>query len=110
MTEQEKDRSEELALILKALGHPTRIFMVEKIMEKPQCVHELTTLVGADTSTVSKHLSILKTAGLLQDTKKGNNIFYSPTCDCITDLIRSLEVVIQSKCTRYASVFPPQKT
>lgn len=105
MTEKEKRRSGELALILKALGHPTRLFMVEKIMEKPRCVCELTAMVGADTSTVSKHLSILKSAGILLDTRKGNNIYYSPACDCFADLIRSLEVVIQSKCTRYTSAF-----
>lgn len=50
MTEKEKRRSGELALILKVLGHPTRLFMVEKIMEKPRCVCKCTRYTSAFSS------------------------------------------------------------
>lgn len=51
------------AKIIKALAHPTRLFLVDQISRQETCVCELTAMVGADISTVSKHLSILKNAG-----------------------------------------------
>ena len=52
------------AKILKALGHPSRLKMVESLFEGERCVCELQAIVGSDISTVSKHLSILKDAGI----------------------------------------------
>ena len=46
MNANEKIRSEGRARILKALAHPTRIFIVDKLAEKPYCVCELTGMVG----------------------------------------------------------------
>ena len=93
MTEDERIRSEVRAKILKALAHPSRIFIVEKLHEKPYCVGELTDLIGADVSTVSKHLSLLRDAGLIASKKEGTSIYYSLTCPCIMDFIGCLESV-----------------
>ena len=93
MSEEEKVRSEVRAKILKALAHPSRIFIVEKLNEKPFCVGELTELIGADVSTVSKHLSILREAGLIDSKKEGTSIFYSLSCPCIMKFIGCLESV-----------------
>jgi ArsR family transcriptional regulator len=53
---------EKRSLIAKALGHPSRLMIVDALQEKEICVCELTDLVGADQSTVSRHLSVLKNA------------------------------------------------
>ena len=100
MTEEEKKRSETRARILKALAHPTRIFIVEKLNEKSYCVCELTELIGADTSTVSKHLSVLKNAGLVIDEKKGTAVYYSLACNCVLDFIGCVETVIRNNIER----------
>ncbi|MBA7712656.1 hypothetical protein ES703_121639 [subsurface metagenome] len=71
MTDTEKIRSEARAQILKALAHPSRIFIVDKLSEKPYCVCELTEMICSDPSTVSKHLSILKNVGIISDRKEG---------------------------------------
>jgi len=86
MTPAERARAEARARILKALAHPTRIFMVEKLQRQPYCVCDLTDMVGSDTSTVSKHLSLLKAAGIVQDRKEGTTVYYSLACDCISSL------------------------
>ena len=52
------------ARIVKALAHPTRLFIVDELSKRERCVRELTAMVGADISTVSQHLSLLKTAGI----------------------------------------------
>ncbi|MBN1837835.1 MAG: winged helix-turn-helix transcriptional regulator [Spirochaetales bacterium] len=95
MTETEKSRSAARAGILKALGHPSRIFIVEKLAEKPYCVCELTEMIGADTSTVSKHLSILKNAGIISDRKQGTTVYYSLEAPCLLRFISCVEQVIE---------------
>lgn len=90
-------RISELSNILKALGHPSRLFIVEEVAKEPHCVCELTALIGADTSTVSKHLSVLKNAGLVVDEKRGNQVYYSLACTCVIESIRHLMPVIDLK-------------
>ena len=51
------------AKVFKALGHPTRLFIVEELARGERCVCELVKLVGADFSTISKHLTLLKRPG-----------------------------------------------
>jgi DNA-binding transcriptional ArsR family regulator len=48
------------AQVFKALAHPSRLLIVDELMQSERCVCELTELVGSDMSTVSKHLSVLK--------------------------------------------------
>ncbi len=64
------------AAVFKALGHPSRLLMVESLRECERCVGELTGLVGADVSTVSKHLALMKAAGLVASEKRGLHIYY----------------------------------
>lgn len=100
MTEAEKQYSKARADVLKALAHPSRLFMVQKIQEQPHCVCELTELVGADTSTISKHLSILKAAGILKDRKEGTTVYYSLACNCIDGILDGVESVVRSHVER----------
>ena len=72
-----KTQHEARAKIIKAMAHPSRLFIIEELNKKERCVNELTDMIGADASTVSKHLSVLKNAGLVTDEKRGNSIFYS---------------------------------
>ncbi|MBN1409779.1 MAG: winged helix-turn-helix transcriptional regulator [Spirochaetales bacterium] len=100
MTEEEKYRSEARAKILKALAHPSRMFIVEKIKKKPHCVCELAEMIGIDQSTTSKHLSILKSAGIIEDRKEGTTVYYSLRCACVMDFIGCIENVIKMNLER----------
>jgi len=71
------------ATILKALAHPSRLFMVEELSRGERCVCELTKMVGSDTSTVSKHLSVLKAAGIIGAEKRGMQVFYRLKMPCV---------------------------
>ena len=79
------------AAVIKALGHPSRLLIVDELARGERCVCELTELVGADISTVSKHLSVLKRAGLVQDEKRGVQVFYRLRCPCI---LRFLDLIV----------------
>jgi ArsR family transcriptional regulator len=69
--------------IFKALGHPSRLMMVEYLCQGERCVCELQALVGSDMSTVSKHLAVLKEAGVVQDERRGTNIYYRLRMTCV---------------------------
>jgi ArsR family transcriptional regulator len=103
MTDLERRRSEGRAAILKALAHPSRLLIVEKLSEKPYCVCELTRMVGADTSTVSKHLSILRNAGIISDRKQGTSVYYSLEAPCLLRLLTCVESVIEKNLQRQLS-------
>jgi DNA-binding transcriptional ArsR family regulator len=71
----------------KALGHPSRLVMVEALATRGElCVCELQRLVGADMSTVSRHLGILKRAGLVSDRRQGTWIHYSLASEAVAAL------------------------
>ena len=82
--------------IVKAMAHPTRMFIVDELSRSGErCVCELTEMVGADISTVSKHLAILKNAGIIDDDKRGNQVFYRLKVPCIMDFFRCVESVLE---------------
>ena len=84
------------ATVLKAMAHPTRLFIIEELEKEERCVCDLTKQVGADVSTVSKHLSVLKQAGIVIDDKRGNQVFYSLRVPCILDFFGCVESVLES--------------
>jgi ArsR family transcriptional regulator len=89
-------RLEARARIIKALGHPSRLFMVEELAKGERCVQDLTEMVGADMSTVSKHLAVLKTAGIVQDEKRGLMVYYSLRVPCILNFFGCVEAVLKA--------------
>jgi DNA-binding transcriptional ArsR family regulator len=88
---------ESRAAILKALAHPTRLFLVDELAKGERCVCELTEMVGADISTVSKHLSVLKNAGIVRDEKRGLQVFYSLETPCVLNFFSCCETVMRGK-------------
>lgn len=101
MTSDERARFAGLSTVFKALSHPTRLFIVNKLKERPYCVCDLTMLVGADTSTISKHLSVLKAAGFVTDAKEGTSVYYSLSCGCVNELFAGAETVMRNNLDRF---------
>ena len=87
---------EERAKIIKALAHPSRLMMVDALMDGERCVCELRELVGSDISTVSKHLALMKEAGIVDDRKAGQQVFYSLRVPCIVSFFGCVEAVMKS--------------
>lgn len=84
------------ARVLKALAHPSRLLMVDELAKQERCVCELTEMVGADMSTVSKHLSILRNAGLVNMEKRGAQVYYSLRVPCVTSFFHCLTDVMRT--------------
>lgn len=89
-----------LAEIFKVLGHPARLSMVLGLGEGSQCVCELQKLVGSDMSTVSKHLSLLRSVGLVESEKRGKQVFYALRLPCVLDFVHCLNQTLTEQNTQ----------
>ena len=94
------------AAVIKAMAHPTRLYMVDRLSNGEKCVRDLTELVGADASTVSKHLSILKNAGIVRDEKRGAQVFYTLEMPCMLNFFSCVQSVIKSRAKEQMKLIP----
>ena len=89
-------RYEARARIIKAMAHPARLFIVDELSKNGErCVCDLTEMIGTDMSTVSRHLSQLKDAGIVEVEKRGQMVFYRLRVKCILNFFDCVESVIK---------------
>ncbi len=88
------------AEIFKALGHPTRLTIVEALAEGPRCVGELVTLVPGTQATTSRHLDVLLKAGVVRRRKEGARMIYELALPC---LLRAMPCVNEALLRRAAA-------
>ena len=100
-------RFEARAEIVKALAHSTRLIIVDELSRGERCVCDLRDLVGADLSTVSKHLSVLKAAGIVRDDKRGLQVFYSLRVPCLLNFFSCVEAVLETTAADTAALLRP---
>jgi len=91
------------ANVAKAMGHPSRMLVLDALREGEMCVCDLTELVRADQSTVSRHLAILKGAGLIGDRKEGAQVFYHLKVGCLEGFFQCIESVLLESLQRQRS-------
>jgi len=84
------------AKVAKAMAHPSRLLMLDLLQDQEMCVNDLTEQVGADQSTVSKHLAILKETGLVDVRKEGAMSYYRITCGCLDGFFSCMETVLKA--------------
>ena len=97
MKKQRYKRLQNRSRILKALAHPSRLLIVEELAEGEKCVCELQAMIGADISTVSKHLAVMKRAGLVEADKRGLQVFYRLLSPCVLNFFKCVESVIEAR-------------
>lgn len=85
------------ASVFKALGHPSRLLIVDALSHGELCVAELTERIGCDISTVSNHLSVLRNAGLVLDERRGQQVFYRLGAPCVTKVFSCMEELRASR-------------
>ena len=80
-----------LAEMLKALGHPARLAIVEFLLETSTCMcGDIVDYLPLSQATVSQHLKALKVAGILQGTIEGNRICYCLNPDALEGVMSYL--------------------
>jgi len=89
-------RYEARARVVKAMAHPTRLFVVDELYRHGEhYVGELTQMVGVDMSTMSRHLEILRSAGLIEDEKRGMQVYYRVRVGCISNFLDCVESLVK---------------
>lgn len=90
-------RLETRARVIKAMAHPTRLFLVETLERGERCVCELTEMIDADISTVSRHLSVLREAGVLSSERRGQQVYYQLRAPCVLGFFACIEGVLNAQ-------------
>ncbi len=82
--------------ILKALAHPSRLFVVDRLREAACSVGELAAEVGCDISTMSRHLSVLQNQSIVFSKKIGTTVNYHLNIPCVLNFFYCIDEVIDS--------------
>ncbi len=79
--------------VFKALGNPARLTIVRSLMGGERCVCDLVEACGLGWSTTSRHLDVLRQAGVVSSEKRAQKIFYRIELACVAELISCLDGV-----------------
>jgi len=83
------------ARVLKALANESRLMLVDRLSQGECTVGELVELVGTDQSTVSKHLALLKSNGIVEDRREGSYVYYRLVTRCVLDFFSCASQVLK---------------
>lgn len=88
---------EQKVAILKGLAHPVRLSIVEALADSEMCVCDIAEMFHFDRTTISKHLSLMKNLGILEDRKDGLKVYYSLRIRCLPSMLSCVEKVVEGK-------------
>lgn len=84
------------AAALKALGQPTRLRILELLRNGERCVCEIFPAIQEEQSNVSRHLAVLKSAGLVASRKEGLNVHYRVKDPRLFHLLDAMDAVLHT--------------
>ena len=79
--------------VFKALGSPARLNLVRTLADGERCVCDLVEAIGLGWSTTSRHLDVLREAGVVSSERRGQKIFYRLELACVSNFIECLDTV-----------------
>jgi ArsR family transcriptional regulator len=88
---------EKQAGVVQAIAHPLRIAILDFLKNGEQCVCDIAGHIGAERSNVSRHLSVMVNAGILECHKKGLKVIYKLKCPCILDFFTCISGVLKEQ-------------
>jgi ArsR family transcriptional regulator len=88
---------EKQARIAQAIGHPLRLEIIDFLKDGEQCVCDIAEHIGAQRSNVSRHLSLMVAAGVLEHRKEGLKVIYWLKCRCILDFFACISGVLKEQ-------------
>jgi ArsR family transcriptional regulator len=82
--------------IIKALAHPLRLRIIDQLdIDQERCVCELVDALGYDQPLVSKHLAVLKNAGLVTFRQEGTSVYYKLRTPCVKKFLDCIDRVLK---------------
>lgn len=91
--------------LFRALGDPTRIRLLDLLAERCRAcsVSELAGCLDVDLSVVSRHLALLRAAGVLRATKTGRNVLYEIQFEALAETLRGIADTLERAHDDFAS-------
>ena len=89
-----------IADVLKAMADPTRLKILHSLHQGERCVSEILEKVGGSQANVSKHLSVLKRAGLVDCRRAGLNVYYRIIDEGVFTICRNVCDSLESRIDR----------
>jgi ArsR family transcriptional regulator len=90
--------------VFKAMGHPIRLGIIEFLRNDEKCVCEIVEYMGTGMSNISKHLAILKKAGILEDRRDGLKMMYRLIMPCALDFSSCVEQTVLKRLDKHRSI------
>ena len=94
------DEAEIRSRVIKAMSHPVRLMIIDFLRDGEAPFSKINSLFEWDKSTVSKHLLVLKEAGIVSSRKTGADMIYSLMVPCVTDFFGCVTAVIENNVKR----------
>ena len=88
---------EKQAEIAKAITHPLRIAVIDFLKDGEQCVCDIAETIGSERSNVSRHLSVMVKAGVLEYRKQGLKVIYKLKTPCILEFFSCVGQVLKQQ-------------
>jgi len=85
------------AELVKAIAHPLRIAIVDFLKDGEQCVCDIAEYVRSERSNVSRHLSVMVSAGVLEYRKEGLKVIYKLKTRCILDFFACITTCLKQQ-------------
>lgn len=92
--ESARDAAVRKADILKALAHPDRVRIFEALSSGERTVGEIVDLLGAKPAITSRHLAVLRGAGLICARKEGLKVYYANKMPCLLSMLACVEQAV----------------
>ncbi|MGD1043044.1 MAG: metalloregulator ArsR/SmtB family transcription factor [Sedimentisphaerales bacterium] len=85
------------AQVAQAIGHPLRLAIIDFLKDGPQCVCDIAEYIGSERSNVSRHLSLMVAAGVLEHRKEGLKVIYRLKCPCILEFFKCMSGLLKQQ-------------
>jgi len=86
-----QDKVKEASQGLRAIAHELRLSVLCLLLDGPMCVHELMEATGAAQSNLSQHLTKMRLLGIVENEKRGQQVFYRINNPAFADLVHALK-------------------
>jgi len=86
---------ERQADVLQAVAHPIRVAIADHLAHGERCVHDIAKHVGANRSNISRHLALMRKAGVVDSRKDGLMVYYWLRTPCILNFLRCASTVLR---------------
>ncbi|MDI6879872.1 MAG: metalloregulator ArsR/SmtB family transcription factor [Desulfitobacteriaceae bacterium] len=83
--------------LLKALGHPSRVRILEFLGSGERCVCEIISELGLEQSNVSQHLAVLRRENIIESEKQGLKVMYRIKHLEVLDILERAQTIISNE-------------